>query len=230
MEEQLYNLGQKVYLVLNGVYNDVTGDERTQFVNETIDWANQYLEELAMEADWSRLRANGELLGTVAIPTDTFPLAADVLRPVSDWQRSVVMTKTNGQQVTWSLVKPNLIYNPAEGGIQQNRVTVVGRTFKFSRPFTTDEIGATLHGDVIKKFPEVSLTNVDALDQVTPRQLMVLGMAKNQVLPDVVNNTLTANYDVKYQRLLRKAIDMDGASTELDELQTDDLSFVRGVY
>lgn len=230
MEEQIYNLGQKVYLVLNGVYNDVSGSERSQFVDETIDWANQYLEELAMEADWSWLRENDVLLGTVATASDTFPLAPTVLRPVSDWQRAVVMTKTNGQTVTWSLVKPNLIYNPAEGGVQQNRVAVVGRTLKFSRPFTSDEIGATLRGDVIKKFTPVSRTNVDALGQVTPLQLLILGMAKNQVLPDVVNNTLTANYDVKYQRLLRKAIEMDGASTELDEMQTDDLSYIRGVY
>lgn len=140
------------------------------------------------------------------------------------------MTKTNGQKVVWSLVKPNLLYNPAEGGVQQNRVAVVGRVLKFSRPFNADEIGAVITGDVIKKFTALSRTNVEALSKVQPFQLMVLGIAKNQVLPDVVNNTLTANYDVKYQRLLTRAINLDGASTELDALETDDLSFIGGIY
>lgn len=229
-ESEIYNLGQKVYLVLNGVYNDVTGDERTGFIDETIDWANQYLDELALEADWSWLRQNDVTLGTVGAADDTFPLAPTVLRPVYDWQRAVTMTKPNGQKTVWSLVKPNLLYNPAEGGIQQNRVAVVSRTLRFSRPFTSDEIGSTLQGDVINRFSTVSRSDVTALSQVQPSQLIVLGMAKNQVLPDVVNNTLTSNYDVKYQRLLKKAIDLDGASTALDELEVEDLSFIRGVY
>ena len=230
MEQQIYDLGQKVYLVLNGVYNDVAGGERDTFVAETIDWANQYLDELSLEADWSWLRENNAVLGTVTATDDTFPLEPTVLRPVSDWQRAIVMTKPDGQKVNWSLVKPNLIYNPAEGGVQQNRVAVVGRTLRFSRPFTDDEVGSVFTGDVIHKFTPISLTNVTALSQVTPQQLMVLGMAKNQVLPDVVNNTLTANYDVKYQRLLRRAIELDGASTALDVLETDDLSYIGGIY
>lgn len=232
MEEQLYNLGQKVYLVLNGVYNDVTGDERKAFVDETIDWANQYLDELALEADWSWLRENSRALGTITAGDTTLPLEADVLRLVSDWQRTIVMTKPNGQKVSWSLVSPNLLYNTNtnEPGYQPNRAAIVGRTIRFSRPFNSDELGSTVTADVIKKFTPVSLTNVDALNVIEPTQLVVLGIAKNQVLPDVVNNTLTANYDVKYQRLLRRAIDLDGASTELSELQTDDFSYIGGIY
>jgi hypothetical protein len=230
MEEQIYDLGQKIYLTLNGVYNDVTGDERDLFVNETIDWTNQYLEELSLEADWSYLRTQGATLGTVLTTTTVSALPATIMRPVYDWQRPVVMTKLDGQKVVWHLVKPNLLYNASEGGIQQNRVALVGRTLKFSRPFTADEVGATIAGDVISKFTPISLSSTASLDLIQPQQLIVLGVAKNQVLPDVVNNTLTANYDVKYQRLLRKAIELDGASTGLDVLETDDLSFVGGVY
>lgn len=230
MEEQLYNLGQKVYLALNGVYNDVAGDERDAFVDETIDWTNQYLDELALEADWSWLRENSHVLGTITADDTTLPLGADVLRLVSDWQRAIVMTKPNGQKVAWALVSPNLLYNTSEQGNQPNRAAVVGRTVRFSRPFTTDEIGSTVRADVIKKFTPVSRADVSSLDVIEPAQLVVLGIAKNQVLPDVVNNTLTANYDLKYQRLLRRAVDLDGASTEQGELQTDDLSFIGGIY
>jgi hypothetical protein len=230
MEEQLYNLGQKVYLVLNGVYNDVAGTERTGFVDETIDWTNQYLDELAMEADWSWLRKNDELLGTIEATDTQLTLAPTVLRLVSDWQRSVVMTKPNGERTIWAFVKPNQIYNTTERGIQQDRVALVGRTLQFSRPFRADEINATVRADVITKFTPISRTNIDSLELVQPQQLIVLGVAKNQVLPDVVNNTLTANYDLKYSRLLTRAINLDGASSELDELMTDDLSFIGGIY
>jgi hypothetical protein len=230
MEQQIYDLGQKIYLTLNGVYNDVTGDERDLFVNETIDWVNQYLDELALETDWSFLRSQGEALGTVLTSTTVSALPATISRLVYDWQRPVVMTQTDGKKVVWTLVKPNQLYNASEGGIQQNRVALVGRTLKFSREFTTEEIGATIYGDVIKKFVPVSLSDTTALDLIQPQQLVVLGVAKNQVLPDVVNNTLTANYDVKYQRLLRKAVGIDEASAGLDALETDDLSFIGGVY
>lgn len=230
MEEQIYNLGQKVYLVLNGVYNDVAGAERTAFIDETIDWTNQYLDELALEADWSWIRENDSVLGTITNDDDTIPLDPTTLRMVYDWKRAITMTKTDGQKTTWSLVKPNLLYNPAEGGVQQNRVAVVGRTLRFSRPFANSELGAVLTGDVIKRFPEVSRTNITAIEQVEPLQLLVLGIAKNQVLPDVVNNVLTSNYDVKYQRVLKRAIDLDGASTEQGELDSEDFSFIGGVY
>lgn len=230
-EQRILELGQKVYLILNGVYNDVSGDEQNAFRDETIDWCNQYLDELEMEADWSWARTNGYSLGTVNAVDYTFTLDPDVLRLVSNWQRDIVMTRPDGQEVTWSLVSPNLIMNPEVGGaVQPNRAAVIGRKLRFSRPFTVDEIGSTLTGDAIGKLPRLSLLNVDILDLVQPYQLLVLGMAKNNVLPDVVNNTLAPNYDVKYQRMLRKAIELDGASTELEDTLRDDFSFIHGVY
>lgn len=226
MEEQIYKLGQKVYITLNGVYNDVQGNERTAFVEETIDWANQYLEELEIEADWSWLRENQVVIGVANTAAPELPLGSTISRLTYNWERPVLMHCTDGKVIPWKITSPNQIYNTAEHGIQGDRVAIVGRKMVFSRALSGTEIGSTVRADVIKRFPEVSLLNTASIQLVRPTQLLVLGIAKNQVLPDVVNNVLTANYDVKYERLLKRAILVDGATTEPDQTQREDLSFI----
>lgn len=229
-EETIVELAQKIYLALNAVYNDVTGSEETAFMNETIDWVNQYLQELELEADWSWIRTNGATLGTVSTATDTFTLAAGVQHLASSQLRDIVLTKTDGTTVTWRLVSPNQISNPAQPTPQQNRCTVIGRVLHFSRDFTDDEINGVITADTIGYLPVLSTSDISVLSLVDPQQLIVLGVAKNNVLPDVVNNQLTPNYTAKYADLLKKTIMRDGASTELDDTLRDDFSFIHGVY
>ena len=51
--EQILALAQSIYLAKNNRYNDVEGAEEDEFINQTIDWANQWVEELELEADWN---------------------------------------------------------------------------------------------------------------------------------------------------------------------------------
>lgn len=222
-------VAQKIYLALNGVYNDVTGTEETEFIDMSIDWINQFLQELEMEADWSYLRTNDQTIGTVSSANQTFALPAGVQRLAVSFQRDIKLTRTDGTIITWRIVSPSQLYNP-NNAENPNRVTYVGKQLKFSRPFQTNEIGGVVTADTIKAMPTLTHDDISVLSLVDPQQLLVLGAAKNVVLPDVVNNTLTPTYTTKYNDLLRLAIMKDGQTAALDDIDSDDLSYIRGVF
>lgn len=228
-DKQILALAQTIYLTQNGVYNDVTGTDQTNFINMTIDWVNQFLDELSLEADWSWVRTNDDTLGVVSSANQSFDLNDNVQRLATNWQRDVKLTQTNGQVVTFRIVNPNQLSNPSLQS-NPNRCAVIGRTVKFSRPFADIEIGGTLTADTIGYFPALSHNDISVLSLVDPKQLIVLGTAKNMVLPDVVNNTLTPAYNQKYNDILKQAIANDGQSSELDDTYADDLSYIRGVF
>jgi hypothetical protein len=54
-EEEITALAQSIYLTMYNRYNDVTGTELTAFLTKTIDWVNQFTQELEVEADWNYL-------------------------------------------------------------------------------------------------------------------------------------------------------------------------------
>lgn len=222
-------VAQKIYLVLNGVYNDVTGTEQTAFIEMSIDWINQWLQEVEMEADWNYLRTNDATIGTVTSANQTFSLPTGVQRLAADSQRDVKLTQSNGQVVTWRVVNANQLANPNKSS-NPNRVAVVSGKITFSRSFATSEIGGVITADTIKAMPTLTHDDISVLSLIDPQQLMVLGAAKNTVLPDVVNNPLAPAYTTKYNDLLKMAMQKDGQSADLDDIYAEDLSYIRGVY
>lgn len=229
-EQAILKLAQQIYLTQNGVYNDVDGDEEQDFIDMSIDWINTFYPELEVEADWTWLRENDRLLATPTSVAPVIYLDPDIQRLAYSQMRDVtIRDAVTGDIIsTWALVGPNQVYNP---GISDNpnRIAVTSRRLMFSRALTPEEVNNNIYADVIGYIQHLTRTDISSLDIVRPQQLIVLGVAKNQVLPDVVNGTLTPNYTQKYADLLKKAKDLDGQTTQHVVIDRD-LSHIRGVF
>lgn len=229
-ETAILKIAQQIYLTQNGVYNDVDGDEEQDFIDMSIDWINTFFPELEVEADWTWLRENDRLLATPTSVAPVIYLAPDVQRLAYSQMRDVTIRDAATGDIisTWALVSPNQVFNP-ESSDNPNRIAVTSRRLVFSRALAPGELNQHLYADTIGYIPQLTRLDITSLGLVRPQQLIVLGVAKNQVLPDVVNGTLTPNYTQKYADLLKKAKDLDGQTTQ-NVVVDRDLSYIRGVF
>lgn len=200
--ERVTKLAQSIYRSRNNEQNDVTGSELDNFLENTIDWVNEFLPELEKEAYWDWSRENDHSFGTVASTTiRTIDLDDDIRTVVKEPERPIYLVKNDIVIATFDVVSPALVRNP-RAAQNEDRVAIVNRQLVFSRTFTADEVGAIIFGDVVYYLPALSLTDATLLDTVVPNQLIVLGVLKNQVLPDIVQGGLTASFTQKYADLL----------------------------
>lgn len=228
-------LAQSIYLAKNNRYNDVENEEEDLFVAQTIDWVNQWVEELEEEADWNYVRRQRALLGTVdaAVPNITLP--TEVKSLVVSPYRYLVLSHDGVVVAGFRIVNPNQIGNtPPDEGLVEDRVTVVGRKLIFSRDLKETEIGADVLADVVDYIPRISLEtgqeNVQMLDLIKPRQLIVLGVAKNATLPDIVQGGISPSLAQKYNDLLQRAIAKNNESSSPFTADSEDFSFITGVW
>lgn len=229
-EERIEKLAQSAYLAVTGNYNDVTGDELTDFRNKTIDWCNQFAEELELEADWNYLRTNGFDLGTVsAAAQQTIELPDEVRKLVVSPYRDVVLSQDGAIIARFKTVMPNQISDP-NNPETMDRVTVVNRTVIFSRPFTEEEVGANILADVIAPMPVLADNDIDLLEIVRPYQLLVLGIAKNITLPDLVRGGTSPSFVQKYNDLLQKAVLENNLTAAANDTDRESFSFISGVW
>jgi hypothetical protein len=229
-QERIEKLAQSAYLAVTGKYNNASGSSLTEFINRTIDWANQLADELQLEADWNYLRTNDFNLGTVNAPTQQTVLLPDSVRKlVISPYRDLVLSFDGSIIARFKTVMPNQITDP-NNPETQDRVTVVNRTLIFSRPFTETEVGASMLADVIAPMPELALDDTELLDTVTPYQLLVLGLAKNMTLPDLVRGGTSPSFVQKYNKLLRQAVAENNATAAAMDADRESLSFVSGVW
>ena len=227
-EEIILKLSQQIYLTQNGVYNDVEDEELEAFLDMTIDWVNTFYPELEVEADWSWLRTNDNFIYEIDSSAPNIFLNPTIQRLASSQLRDLTIRNSDGGMISaWSLVSPNQVYNP-QATDNPNRVTVVGRKLVFSRAFYPEEIGCVLYADTIGYIPQLTRTNIESLDLVRPQQLIVLGVSKNQILPDVVNGALSPNYSQKYAALLKRAKETDGQTSHNSVIDTS-FDYIRGV-
>src|SRR5665213_3501969 len=82
---------QAVYLLWHGITNDVTGSDLTNFLNNSIVWANQFASILELEADWKYLRANNNQIGTVLANTQSYILDDSIRKPIYHPQRKLTI-------------------------------------------------------------------------------------------------------------------------------------------
>ena len=223
-------LAQSIYLAKNSRYNDVEGAELTEFLEQTVDWVNQYTQELELEAEWQYLRTNNNLIGTIAdVDVVTYPLPAGVRTVVTSPYRDVTITQGGIVISTFAMVNPNQIYNPTDPDTQ-DRATVINNSLVLSRTLTDVELGGEIHADTIAYMPQLAIDDSALIDLVKPKQLLVLGVAKNATLPDIVQGGISPSLTQKYNDLLQKAIAINGATSEALEVPMENLNWIRGVW
>ena len=229
-ETAILQLAQSIYLAKNNRYNDVDGDEQTVFINQTIDWVNQYREELENEADWNYVRINSYLVGTIAAAGEqSFVLPNNIQRLVVSPYRDLVLEQDGSVIATFRVVAPNQIVDP-EDPETRDRVTLIGKNVIFSRPFKDHEVGAQVRVDVVQHIPELTLTDITMINMVKPKILIILGVAKNATLPDIVQGGISPSLGQKYAEELRKAKERNDATSEVYEVPREDFSQYGGVY
>lgn len=231
-EQLLQQFVNDVYLTrYNRQLTSFTSTGGLAEIAKTIRYTNMFLDELESEADWQELRENDEDLATIAGASQVIPLPADVDRLVKNAERPLVLMTGDSIIARFEVVDPNQITRRA-GEYSEDRVAVVGRNLVFSRQFTDNEIGAHVHADTQHYFTRLSSSpvNVDLFDEVPSYQLLVLGVAKNATLPDIVQGGLSPSFVQKYGDELQKAIAINDASSDSDTVIRDDYSSISGIY
>lgn len=233
---QLEAITQSVYLVIKGRYfDDISGEDGLVLQAQTMDWCNMFLDELENETDtegkpldWRWVRQQGATIGTAVEDASSITAPATMLNLLADEGR-YVQIKVDGTVVShWAVVAPDQITNKSDR-ITEDMVTFTGTTISFSRAFKDYENGGTIVGDITTSFPRLTKNNVTVLSLVKPKSLLILGIAKNASLPDIVQGGLSPSYAQKYSDLLNNAIARNETGTVGDTAQRDDYSYIGGV-
>ena len=233
---QIEKFAQSIYLTIkNRYFDDITGEDGQVYIAQVIDWTNMFLDELENEVDtngtlvdWWFNRESGVSIGTATTGLSTIDISSYDRLPV-DENRPVQIIKDGVVVSTWPIVKPKDMKISASSA-PVNTCSVVGTSLVFSRVFTSDEDGGTITADVINSLPRLTATNAKALTIVRPKQLLILGVAKNATLPDIVQGGLSPSYVQKFNDLLSGAIARSNATSQSSKADRDDFSSVRGVY
>src|SRR5262249_11858518 len=149
--------------------------------------------------------------GTAVAGDASIDAPSGILDLVAGHNRYVQILQDSSVIANFVVVDPDDITN-ATDRVTEDMCSLVGSTIVFSRQFTDEENGGTIIGDVQTPIPRIiaslssgSLlcTNAKALSLVKPKQLLVLGVAKNSTLPDIVQGKLSPSYVQKYNDLLQ---------------------------
>lgn len=236
--EKLRKFAQSVYLTrYNRYIDDITDSDGVDEINKAIDWTNMYLDELMAETDpegrpidWYFLRENDVQIGTISSSSQTFDLPDGVLRLVVDEFRPLVISQDGATVSEWDVVAPSQLNNRNRYLSSEQRVSYVGDQIVFSRPLNDTEINGVITADVINEPPEISLTNVDLLDTVKPKGLLILGVAKNATLPDIVQGGTSPAFAQKYNNLLEGAKARSQVSSIPSEASREDYGNIAGIF
>jgi hypothetical protein len=228
-DDRILKLAQKIYMVQFGEENDVSGSEQADFVNKMINWVNQFTPELETETDWNWSRTNDDIVATVSSKQKSYTLDDIVRTLVINPHRDLTIRQDGTVISTFKLVSANQVNDPTDNDLR-DRATVIGRKLVLSREPTDQELGGNLVADSIAYLPELSANDVSLLDIVDPLQLIVLGVAKNQTLSEIVRRSLAPAFTQKYNALLRKSIEANALTAGALEADRESLSFVSGLW
>lgn len=234
--QAITDFAQSVYLVIkNRYFDDISSADGQTFISQVVDWTNQYLDELETVTDqmdepvnWKFMIQGGFALGSGATGDTAIDLDSSVQGLVTSPGRYLQITDSTGTvQSNWTVVSAEQVINKAV--VQEDRVYVANGQIVFSRPLTDLENNGTITADALVSIPRLSTTNTKALTQVKPKQLLVLGVAKNASLPDIAQGGLAPSLVQKYNDLLTSAIARNNASSVNDTVARDSFSYVSGV-
>lgn len=237
-EQRIAEFVQDLYLTRFNRVLDSTSTSDTDYVAErdkVIRWANMFADELEQETDfsgqpmnWNFLRDDNHDLGEILTTTTVFPLPTGVLRLVIDEDRPVTIVHDGAIVARFEVVDANQITRRTDS--TDDRVTVVGGNLVFSRNFKDYEIGGHVYADVINSIPRLTSTDSGLIETVKPYQLLILGVAKNATLPDIVQGGLSPSFAQKYGDLLELTKINNNASSTADTYVGDDYGSIGGIY
>ncbi len=222
------SFAQAVYLQTHGITNDVTGTDLSDFLNNTISWTNMFASELELKADWKYLRTNNNPIGTVT-SSQTYILDPSIRKPIYHPQRMLTIQQAGVIVSTWTLVDPDQIndahypYNPQYAMFDNGTLTLSRVPYDY-------EVGGTIVADTIAWIPQLTLNDSTLLQIVIPPKILILGVAKDSLPPDLVRGGLATLIETRYNNLLADAIKDNGGTSMDDESMPDDLSGTGGVY
>lgn len=247
-KQQLEKFAQKVYLTIkNRYYDDIEQEDGQTFIQQVADWTNMYIDELeqvtgpdGQVVDWWFARGNAVAFGTVAEGSSSISIPSTIERLVVDELRYVQIQQDGTTISNWAIVQPKDITNRTDR-IVEDMCAVVGNNVVFSRAFKDTEASGTVVADAMLKIPRITYalsgdgftinpSNIGALSMVKPQQLLIMGVAKNATLPDIVQGKLSPSYVQKYNDLLQGAVARSMATSMSSETVRDDFSGIGGTY
>lgn len=235
--DDINELAQDVYYSINGAENDDTGSDLTDFQNGFIRAFNLWIREYETEAYWKVARVVDFELATIGDTTTyAFPLPVLYRTPIFDQNKELKMVLNDGTVISrFSLVDPDQRKVDYET-LRPDRATFLeagrggGGTIILSRPPRAEEVGAKIVLDVVKKFPKLTTLDGTVLNWIYNDQVAVLGISKNQTLSDVTKVALSPSFTQRYTNELNKALNINNASTEVDQMVVDDNSNIGGTW
>lgn len=227
--DKITQAAQEVYYSLNGSRDTSTGADLEELQDNFILAANLFTDELDTEAYWNTLRENSYVLHTINNTTDfSFTLPSDYRTPIFNQYKEVKFVKDGSIITRFPLVDPSQV--SPDDHWRRDRASFLGRKIILSRPPKDTEVTADVVLDVVKYFPKLTRDNADLLDVIPSRQLLILGVAKNQALASITKRALAPTFTQKYADELRKQVEENNNSTELYDAQSSDYGFVRGIW
>ncbi len=228
--DTIQDLAQDTYYSINGVTNDDTGDDLTTFQNDFIRGFNLWLDEYETEAYWNQLRTDDYELATINNTTTySFELPDEYRTPIVNQNKYLKFMVDGTPVAEFALVEPSQ-RQVDDRYDNPNRATFVGRNIVLSRAPRPEEVGAKIVLDVIQYMPRLTRTDDSAIGLLFSKQLAVLGVAKNSSLANLTKVSLSPSFAQKYKNELDKALAINNASTEIDEMRRDNFGYVGGVW
>ncbi len=228
--DNITKLAQKTYYTINGAQNDDTGDDLIEFQNNFILGFNLWKDEFETEANWNSARVDDFVLGTVGdTVTYSFELPDEYRTPVFDENKYLKMVVDGTVISRFKMVDPNQRQVDDDWN-RPDRATFVGRNIVLSRAPRAEEVGAEMVLDVIQFIPDLTRTNDDALAYIPNSQLAVLGVAKNNTLSDLTKVSLSPSFAQKYSNELNKALNINNASNEVDDMRGENFGNIGGIW
>lgn len=236
--DEIKDLAQDVYYAINNAENDDTGDDEELFVDGFIRSFNMWIREYEKETYWREARVNDYELATIADTTQfTFDLPVTYRTPVFDQNKELKFVLDDGTVIArFRLVNPNQAIVDEDTPSNPNRATFLsagrlgGGKVVLSRAPRDEEVGAKIVLDVVKKFPKLTRDDAGVLNWIPSDDLTIYGIAKNQTLADVTKLSVNPAFVQKYRQELNKALAINAASTEADEMQRDSYAHIGGIW